>query len=675
VFLDAQLRESSSFTFGSLHEAACDVAVAIREFAAVGERVLLLLSTEADFVRAFFGCLYAGVIAVPAYPPINNKPAHRARIEKVVRDGGVRLILTEAKFHDRVVSWLNESELHDAVNCIVLAALTRDGSSWRLPDLHPTQTAFLQYTSGSTDSPKGVMVTHGNILANQSLIRWAFGHDERATILSWLPLYHDMGLVGHVLHPFYLGAKSILMAPSTFINQPLRWLQAISAYQVTTSGGPNFGYQLCVDKVLSEQIESLDLSSWKVAYVGSEPVRSATLESFLDKFSTCGFRKEAWLPCYGLAEATLFVVGAERGKAPVTTAFEQSALRSGRVKAMAAQSMSASPGSPPDLGRRLVASGWTGADQTIVIVKPDTRERCAADEVGEIWVRGNSVATGYWGRHAETVLAFAASITQEGNEIYLRTGDLGFVNDEHLYVEGRIKDLIIVRGKNHSPQDIELTVQQSDVSLGNDAGVVFSVELAGEEKLIVVQEVTRHALRGGDLTQTMDRIREHVAREHDLQTHEIVLIKPATLPKTSSGKVQRNLTRERYLAGELDIVAEWTVTSSDHGAGKDFSDLSRSVPQTPAEIGLTNIVKDLLGIDATVDDSFFRLGIDSLTATQVITRVRATWNVALTAHDLYADPTIRGLGRKIERIQNLQRIYGSVTDMRSSAAHRVTVEI
>jgi acyl-CoA synthetase (AMP-forming)/AMP-acid ligase II len=352
---------------------------------------------------------------------------------------------------------------------------------WQRPVLTGDTPAFLQYTSGSTSQPKGVIVSHANLLHNEELIQQAFSQTESSVIVGWLPLYHDMGLIGNVLQTLYVGAQCVLMSPAAFLQSPFRWLQAISYAKATTSGGPNFAYDLCVRKISEEQRAQLDLSSWKVAFNGAEPIRPATLERFTEAFAPCGFNAEAFHPCYGLAEATLFVTGKAAGS-PRAQSFNVAELVKNRV---------VSSGGNGTENKRLVSCGVSFGEQTVVVVNPETRIEADTDEVGEIWVAGPSIAGGYWNQPEATRQTFHAQLAGDTQKKFLRTGDLGFVFDGELYVTGRLKDLIIIRGLNHYPQDIEQTVEQSHAALRPGCGAAFSVEIEGEEKLVVVQEVQR----------------------------------------------------------------------------------------------------------------------------------------------------------------------------------------
>jgi acyl-CoA synthetase (AMP-forming)/AMP-acid ligase II/acyl carrier protein len=444
--------------------------------------------------------------------------------------------------------------------------ISEDSSSvWKEPLVDAKTLAFLQYTSGSTGKPKGVMLTHGNLLHNLKLVRYAFEVDENTRGGSWLPPYHDMGLIGGILGTLYNGIWSVLMSPLHFLQRPLRWLQAISRYQVTTSGAPNFAFDLCARKVTEEQLKNLDLSRWTLAFCGAEPIRPETVERFAKTFEPCGFRKEAFYPCYGLAEGTLIVSGGKKGTLP----FLKKVLKEGLSKHQVRESCDS------------VAQAWIGCgknlpDQEIRIVNPETSRACASDEVGEIWVKGPSVAQGYWDQPEETERIFWARVQEgqdgelktgiETNGKFLRTGDLGFLKEGHLFVTGRLKDLVIIRGQNHYPQDIEQSVEQAHPQLRPGCGAVFSVEAGDEEQLVVVQELeTDDGSKGDDYGFIASEIRRAVLRLHELDAFSVVLIRKGALPKTSSGKISRFHSRLAFLEGQFEPIYAWkkSILSSD----------------------------------------------------------------------------------------------------------------
>nr|VFK60339.1 MAG: 8-amino-7-oxononanoate synthase [Candidatus Kentron sp. UNK]VFK69214.1 MAG: 8-amino-7-oxononanoate synthase [Candidatus Kentron sp. UNK] len=546
TFLKDGEAEEGSLTYAQLDRQARAVAIRLRTMAAPGERALLLYPADLDFIAAFFGCLYAGVMAVPTYPPKRNRLD--PRFQAIAADAQTSVVLTTRS----ILSEMNSRpmEIPGLQNPRWLATddLDREAASdWQMPDIHGDTLAFLQYTSGSTGSPKGVMVSHGNLLYNEEMVKQGFGHGEETIFVGWLPLFHDMGLVGNVLQPLYLGIPCILFSPVAFLQKPVRWLQAISRYKATTSGGPNFAYELCIEKIAPEQRLELDLRSWTVAFNGAEPIRAETLERFTEAFSPCGFRREAFYPTYGMAETTLFVSGGLKTAPPVIyqASLEQVSFEHDRV----VEGLGAT--------QKFIGCGRTWLAQKIVIVDPESLIPNPDGQVGEIWVSGPHVARGYWNRPEETEQTFQAHLADTGEGPFLRTGDLGFLKDGELFVTGRLKDLIIIHGQNYYPQDIEATVEGSHQALQSAGGVAFSVELDEKEQIVIVQEVQRTHLRKLNTEAVFDAIRLAVLARHELAVHAIVLLKPGRLPKTSSGKVQRRACRARFLARELESVAEW----------------------------------------------------------------------------------------------------------------------
>ncbi|HEX6284299.1 MAG TPA: fatty acyl-AMP ligase, partial [Pyrinomonadaceae bacterium] len=550
TFLGEGENQRISLSWAELHRKAQIIGQHLVSMDAAGKTVLLLYPSDLEYVAAFFGCLYAGAIAVPAYPPRLNRNLHR--LQAVVADSRATLALSVSFIRDRIEPLCRQLPILSSLKWLTTDDLKEDGSeTWRRPSLSGDTPAFLQYTSGSTSAPKGVIVSHANLLHNEQLIQQAFSQTESSVIVGWLPLYHDMGLIGNVLQTLYVGARCVLMSPAAFLQSPFRWLQAISYAKATTSGGPNFAYDLCVRKISEDQRAQLDLSSWKVAFNGAEPIRPATLERFAKAFEPCGFNAEAFHPCYGLAEATLFVTGKASGK-PRVQSFNASELIKNRA---------VSSGGNGTENKRLVSCGVSFGEQKVLVVNPETRIEAEANEVGEIWVAGSSVAGGYWNQHEATLQTFRARLEGDSEETFLRTGDLGFLHEGELYVTGRVKDLIIVRGLNHYPQDIEQTVEQSHRALRPGCGAAFSLEIEGEERLVVVQEVQR--TRTATDQEIIEAIRQRIAEEHEVQVQAIALIRQGSIHKTSSGKIQRNACRRAFLKRELELEAEWETGKSE----------------------------------------------------------------------------------------------------------------
>jgi acyl-CoA synthetase (AMP-forming)/AMP-acid ligase II/acyl carrier protein len=545
--------QTDSLTYQTLDLQARTIAAHLQSLNAQGSRALLLYPPGLAFIAAFFGCLYAGVTAVPAYPPQQNQTRHR--LQSIVADAQATFALTtsalladsQIQFADAQqlppLHWITTDNLPDA------AAV-----DWNAPNLDNTAIALLQYTSGSTGAPKGVMVSHENLLHNATMIQHCFQDGEDSIGVSWLPPYHDMGLIGGILQPLSIGRPMILMSPMAFLRKPVRWLQAISRYRATTSGGPNFAYELCIKKITPADSETLDLSSWQVAFNGAEPIRPQTLDSFAKTFRAYGFHSAAFYPCYGMAEATLMVTGGVRMTPPKICTVDPVALKDKQVIPVEQTIQKA---------RKVVGCGQPRLEQKVAIVDPVSETRCGDSKVGEIWVSSLSVARGYWNQPQETERIFNAYVNDTGEGPFLRTGDLGFMKAGELFITGRLKELIIIRGRNHYPQDIEWTVQASHAALRAGGGAAFSIEVNGVERLAIAQEVERSFLRQLPVEEVFSAMRRAVSEHHQLQISAIALLKPGSIPKTSSGKIQRTECRARFMAESLDPLDSWSESSVD----------------------------------------------------------------------------------------------------------------
>lgn len=548
--------EKDYLTFAGLDAQARAIGALLQEITAPGERALLIYSAGLEFIAAFFGCLYSGIIAVPVYPPTSVRSSRAiAKFRAIADSAQPSVVLTASALLSKVESLFAYAPELQAAR--LLTTDTIDGAlteKWQHPAINSSTLAFLQYTSGSTGTPKGVMVTHGNLLHNSSLVARYCQHPPTAHGVIWLPLYHDLGLIGGVIQPLYSGYESTIFSPAAFLQRPIRWLQAVSRTRATISAGPNFAYDLCARKITPEQKATLDLSSWEVAANGAEPVRAETLERFAEAFAPCGFRREAFYPCYGLAEATLVVSAGRHRSFPVVQTFQGAALENNQAVEADSEDKKTST---------LVSIGGSLPDQKIVIVDPETFTLCPPQQVGEIWVSGPSVAQGYWRRSEETAQTFQAYLADTKEGPFLRTGDMGFLLDGELFITGRLKDLIIIRGSNHYPQDIEQTVEQSHATLRLSCCAAFSVDAAGEERLVVAQEVERQAIPHLNLDEVVGAIRRAIAEQHELQVYAVVLLKTGTIPKTSSGKIQRRACKASFLDESLDVVGKWRQSLDD----------------------------------------------------------------------------------------------------------------
>jgi amino acid adenylation domain-containing protein/non-ribosomal peptide synthase protein (TIGR01720 family) len=545
IFLQDGENESARINFAELDQRARAIAARLQSLRMTGERALLLYPPGFDYIEGFLACLYAGVIAVPAYPPSRR---HKSRLFAVINDAKPAIVLTTNDLKKGLIKDFADSEISQQdFNWLTTDNLRKErAESWLKPQLNSDSLAFLQYTSGTTGDPKGVMVSHGNLMANQASIQQGFEHTENSIVAGWLPMYHDMGLIGNLLQPLYLGATAILMPPMAFLEKPIRWLRAISNYKAETSGGPNFAYDLCYQKITLEQMQGLDLSGWTLAFNGSEPVHDKTMERFAEKFSDCGFKLGSFYPCYGLAEATLFVSG------------KKLQIESGN-NCSTDLSMDSEQKQPQF---NSVSSGLIPADQQLRIVNPETAELCQDGDVGEIWLAGANITQGYWNRPELSKQMFQAEILEQpqqvgqslalDNKSYLRTGDLGFVSDEQLYISGRIKDLIIIRGRNFYPQDIERTLTENISNLISDGCVAFSItDDNQQEQLIVAAELTRSAMRKKNYPAIIANMRQVLTEVCEVTPAELILIRLGTVPKTSSGKNRRQACKKIYLQNNL----------------------------------------------------------------------------------------------------------------------------
>jgi 8-amino-7-oxononanoate synthase len=642
TFLVDGENEELNITYAELDRKARTVGGWLMDRGMVGKRVLLLYPSGLDFIAAFMGCLYGGAIAVPAYPPRKNRSVER--IEAIAADADAAVALTTRDVLDRFdglkaaapslehLIWKVDSELEPAW-----------ADRWERPDIDGDTLAFLQYTSGSTGTPKGVMLSHENLLHNSLRIMQAFEITRSQSGVFWLPSFHDMGLIGGILVPLYGGKFNVLMSPVAFLQKPLRWLQAIAKYRATISGGPNFAYELCVRKTTPEQRAALDLSSWSLAFNGAEPVRAETIDAFCEAFAVSGFRREAFYPCYGLAESTLMVTGGMKFEPPVLRAFDAASIDTGTALSRPATAAGA---------RRLVGSGRELDGQDVLIVDPQTCEALPPGRVGEIWVSGPSVAQGYWNRPEDSTATFGAMLSQPepavpGQQVskwrpnpgpYLRTGDLGFFDNGELFVTGRLKDLIIIRGRNHYPQDIEHAVELASPLVRAGSVAAFAVDVEGRERVVVTAELERGRREPAEIAAAFEVIRSRLALDHEVAVEAIVLVRPNSIPKTSSGKIQRHACKRQFLDGTLEVVEQhvgWLAAAAPAAAAAAAPRLARQRPvgetsrahrpdrELPQEIVQTvfehvrQIAKERAG-SLSLDTNIVELGLDSLERMEIV---------------------------------------------------------
>jgi acyl-CoA synthetase (AMP-forming)/AMP-acid ligase II len=637
-FIQAHDENNDGITYAQLHRRALSVAGQLQAKFGPGDRVWLLFPPGLEFISAFFGCLYAGIIAVPLCPPRVRRLT--PSLEPVFSASRPAAVLTTSEHLNHAAGLYGDFQALLELPWVAVDQVSDDwAASWRDPEVNQRDVAFLQYTSGSTATPKGVMLSHHNLLHNSALISEVFGTDESSSAVFWLPLFHDMGLIGGVIQPIYCGGSCTLLAPAAFLQRPLLWLETISSRRASISGGPDFGYEICVRKISEAERAGLDLSSWRLAFTGAEPIRAGTLDRFVKVFSECGFRQQALLPVYGLAEATLMASGGPRGDAPVMLDVDAAELSEGRVLEVADTLASS---------RRLVGCGTALRGQQVVVVDPEKCHRCPGDRIGEIWIRGASVALGYFEQPVATQDTFGSFLADTGEGPFLRTGDLGFLHHGQLYVTGRLKDRIIIRGRNHYPQDIELTVESAFPGLRAGHVVAFAVEVDDQERLTVVQELEPR-VRTLDWEAAFQAIRQAISTAHDLEVHSIVLTKAGALPKTTSGKRQRSACRDLLLKGQLETLARWTAERKNgHAYPLPLGTHPADGPRTAKEIEnwLIHRIASQLGVPTSriqVDTPFLDLGMGSLDAMEVAADLQQWLNRKLSPTAIYNYPNIKAL--------------------------------
>ena len=656
LFLKNGEKPGSGLSYTELDLKAGSIAAGLMKISCRGDRALMFYPAGPDFVSAFFGCLYAGIIAVPVYTPT---PRKIYRIRTIIENSGASIIVTTEKIKALLQPEFENNNFHKNFTWIATDTINEErADGFSPPSIDEDDIAFLQYTSGSTGNPKGVMVTHGNLMNNSRIIYQAMGHSEKSRGVIWLPQFHDMGLIGGLLQPMYAGFPVTLMHPFDFIKKPIRWLRAISEYCATTSGAPNFAYDLCVKNIKDKDLSGLDLSSWKVAFTGSESVYPETIKAFVEKFSVCGFKKEAIFPCYGMAESTLIITGGNYTVEPEIVSLKSGDLQEGNVKIT----------NHKDNGtREYISCGFTWNNHKLLIVDPDNFTVCSDNKVGEIWYSGSCVAKGYWQNPEVTRDIFQAYTRDTKQGPFLRTGDMGFLIDGELFISGRLKDLIIIRGRNHYPQDIEYTIANSNKYLSGGSAAAFSIQDDSGEKLVVMVGVKVSAVPPEEMSTIADDIQQAISEKHEIAVNKIVFIKPTDISKTTSGKNQRNLCRERFISDELKPIYIWeqdkviaggiTKKRLDEKADAVLaSSLCMPGGLSAGEVTARWLSAKISGLInrpvETIDREkpFFAYGIDSLTAVRLSGELGAWLEREIPATLVYDYPTISTLSAYLASI-------------------------
>lgn len=645
TFLQDGEIETDSLTYQRLEQQAKAIAANLQSLDAKGERVLLLYPPGLEFIAGFFGCLYGGAIAIPANPPRPNQSL--SRLEAIAADAGAKFVLTttpllgylKTRFAEN--STLAKMQLLDANN-IIAQNLESD---WQEPAINSDTLAFLQYTSGSTGKPKGVMINHKNLLHNLAMGDEQSGITPKTQTVTWLPFSHNTGLVVGTLQPLYSNFPVKIMSPLDFLQKPFRWLMAISRYKATQSLAPNFAYDLVCFQTTPEERAMLDLSSWELAVSGAEPIRAETFERFIKTFQPHGFRPEALTAGYGMAESVVGISIGLKTEPPVILNIDKTEFTKNQVVVAVEES---------DNTQKIVSCGRAGSDAKIVIVDPETLTECSSKEVGEIWLSSPSVAQGYWNRPEATAETFQGYLKDTEQGPFLRTGDLGFLLNDELFVTGRLKDLIIIRGSNHYPQDIELTVDRSHQSLRPSCGAAFSVEVESEERLVIVQEVQESYLEQLDVDEVVNAIRQAVSEQHQLQVYGVSLLKTGTIPKTSSNKIQRHACKAGFLDGSLDVVGssifqEFDLLEKEKQTFLDRKTLLATTPEKRQELLISNLqtlISNILQVNSSQLDweqPLTSMGLDSLTVVELSDLLQESLGISFPATLIFEYPTVAAL--------------------------------
>lgn len=637
---------SQKISYLGLSQQSKALAVHLLKYANTGDRAMLLMPNSIDYIIALFACLYAGIIAVPAYPPLHKKRDWK-RINSLLLDSNPTLLLCDSKSLEKTRAWQQEN----AQRCQLIEMGSEDillAEQWKKPNITANSIAYLQYSSGSTGDPKGVMLSHKNLLHNVALSCQFYKITEQDKLVSWLPMYHDMGLIGSILNPIYAGFSAHLIPPAVILQRPFLWLKAISDFKATFSAGPNFIYEHCVNCISDEQLATLDLSTWRCAVNGAEPIKEKTLREFNQKFARCGLSTTTLTPSYGMAEASLFVAGNMTNNEFSSINVDKTLLAKG--KAVNNES-----------GAAIVSSGILNKEMTIKIVNTNVSQILPDGEIGSILIKGDSVSLGYWGKKDLSESVFNNYANGEGG--YLDSGDIGFIVNKNLYICGRNKEVVIVNGRNHFPQDIEATIQSLHTDIVDHGGAVFSLNECGdqEQRVIAVQELSRSGMKAENHQQLITAIRQSVAATHDINLSAVILIAPMSLNKTTSGKIQRYLCREKYISNELKIIAEWEQVPAIINSANDDLFVSEQPPVLIAgdaqsiQRWITDwIAKKLTINELDLDETkeLVSLGLDSVDAMTLVHDLTIQLGVKIDPEQIWQYPTINAISLYLSTLNN-----------------------
>lgn len=636
IFLEDGEQAERTISFGELNTRVEQLGSVLAERQPQGQRALLVYQDIMEFTVSFLACQHAGLIAVPVFLSKGSKQV--ARFINLMEDAGVSLILSTSDLEAQVQQVLSGYLQTSGIELVATESIRGEAASPR--GAGKSGIAFIQYTSGSTGRPKGVVVTRENLMHNELLIQNTFGCDSSSVIFSWLPFHHDMGLIGNILHTIYVGCTCVLMSPYHFMQRPRRWLEGITKYKATHSGGPNFAYDFCLGKIPPAELEGLDLSSWKVAYNGSEPVRAETIRRFSRYFEKVGFRQNVFYPCYGLAEATLLVSGGKDDKAPAILFIEKDPQSRNGIVVSGKDSNAAKP---------VVSSGRPAPETYVKIISLHDGSECNELEEGEICIAGGSVTEGYWNKDNSSYFL------EVGGRRFLRTGDLGFLHEGELFIHGRIKEMLIIRGENYYPYDIEHAAAENTRAVENNGVAIFTLD-PGEE-VVVVAEVKRSALKDLDAAEAITSIDKAVNGSFGINPHDIILTTPLGIPRTTSGKLQRVKCKELYRQGGFEVIASKKGLYRGSGEEKDNSHLLDEVIGEGSYKAIRSYLLHLietktgvLGEPAADTMELTEMGIDSVRAMELINTINRDLNINMDATKVFQNNTLSGFINVIENL-------------------------